>query len=304
MTLPDPVAFNIFSLSIRWYGIMAALGCVAAYIIFLKNKKHAELDTEQIADILFLLIISGIIGARIFYCIEYFDQFKYSYTEQGVRTTNSTFQIFLEMMKIYNGGIVFYGGFICAVISLFFYCRKKHLNFWKVSDMAAPGLAVGHAFGRIGCFLNGCCFGKVTNSSFCAIYPKGTFPAERYPDITQNSIAPQVHSLHLYPVQLYESFLNIIIAAILFFLLKKLKTGQTLALYFILYGIVRFSDEFLRGDYSQEDLFFNYLKPGQFVSLFLIPMGVVMFIYFARKKNAHEITQTDKSSNEKLSNQK
>jgi phosphatidylglycerol:prolipoprotein diacylglycerol transferase len=299
MTLPDPVAFHIFSWPIRWYGIMAALGCIAAYITFLKNRKYAKLDIEQVSDILFLLIISGIVGARIFYCVEYYDQFKYSYTPDGKQILNSGWQIFLQMLQVYNGGIVFYGGFIFAVIALFIYCRKKQLNFWRVSDMAAPGLALGHAFGRAGCFLNGCCYGKVTDSSICAVYPAGTFPAERYPVITGEGIHQHLHSMHLYPVQMYESFCNIFIAAVLMYLLRKLKTGQTLALYFIMYGIVRFSDEFLRGDYNQKDLFFNYLKPGQFVSIFLIPAGIIMFIYFAKNKSLKNTVISDEENIEK-----
>ena len=290
MMLPDPVAFHIFSFPVRWYGIMAATGCIAAYIMFLKNRKYADLSTEQVGDVLFLLIFSGIIGARIFYCVEYFDQFKYSYVN-GMRVENSSGKIFIEMLKVYNGGIVFYGGFICAVIALFIYCRKKQFNFFKIADMAAPGLAVGHAFGRIGCFLNGCCFGKVTNH-FGVLYPANTFPADRYPDLKQCADHLACHSQHLYPVQMFESIGNFLIATVLFFMLKKLKTGQTIALYFILYGILRFSDEFLRGDYQTKDLFFGVLKPGQFVSLFLIPIGIGMFIYFA-KKTTSTIDKTD-----------
>ena len=284
MILPDPVAFHLFSFPVRWYGIMAALGCIAAYMMFLKNRKYAGLSTEQVSDILFLLIASGIVGARIFYCVEYYDQFKYSFVN-GMRVENSAGKIFLEMLKIYNGGIVFYGGFICAVIALFVYSRKKKLDFFRIADMAVPGLALGHAFGRVGCFLNGCCFGKVTSMPFSVVYPANTFPAERYPDLKQCADHLACHSQHLYPVQLFESISNVIIAFSLYYLLRKLKTGQTLALYFILYGILRFSDEFLRGDYQTKDLIFGVLKPGQFVSLFLIPIGIGMFIYFARNKS-------------------
>lgn len=274
----DPVAFKIFSLPVRWYGIMAACGVIAAYLMIKKNRDYAKISLEQSADITFLLIVAGVIGSRIFYVVQFFDQFRYTY-KNGYKVPLGAFETFVEMLKVYNGGLVFYGGFICATISLFIYCRIKKFDFWKITDMCAPGLALGHAFGRIGCLLNGCCFGKP--SSWGITYPEDSIPGQCYPGQS------------LQPVQLYEALFNVGLAVFLNYSLRKLKPGQNVALYFILYGIVRFCDEFLRGDHQPEELYFTIFTPAQFLGLFIIPIGFILFIYFHFKHKVVEENEMD-----------
>jgi phosphatidylglycerol:prolipoprotein diacylglycerol transferase len=145
-------------------------------------------------------------------------------------------------------------------------------------DVFSPGLAMGHAMGRIGCFLNGCCFGKVTSSWLGVHYPEGSVPAIKF-------FGAAVH-----PVQLYEATGNILLSIFLLILLRRTKRGITVAAYITLYGILRFSDEFFRGDHSYNQLFAGWLTPAQLIGLLLIPIGLFSLIYFARKKN-------DKKSN-------
>lgn len=272
---------------------MAALGVCAAYFMIKKNRKYANVSSDQVADILFLLILSGVIGARLFYIISYFDQFKYNYIK-GYRVLNTIPQMLLEMLRIDHGGLVFYGGFICAVIAMIIYCRRKKLDFWMITDMCVPGLALGHAFGRVGCFLNGCCFGKTTEMPCAITYPAGTLPALRYPDVAHQKIIQigegvqsVCSSMPLHPVQLYESLCNVLLAVLLNFSLKKLKRGQNLALYMFLYGVIRFSDEFFRGDYRTVDFFFGIFTPGQFIGLFIIPIGIGLFVYFQKQEESN-----------------
>lgn len=248
---------------------MAALGVCAAYLLIRKNRKYADISSDQAADLTFLAVFSGVIGARIFYIVEFFDQFRYTYIN-GVKVLRSTPAMLFEMCKIYNGGIVFYGGFICATLSLIIFCRLKKLDFFKVADVLVPGLALAHVFGRIGCFLNGCCFGRP--NTWGVTYPAGSLPASMYPG----------QALH--PVQLYEAAGNIILAVFFNFTLKKVKRGQTLALYIFIYGILRFCDEFFRGDHKPAELFFGIFTPAQFIGLFLIPVGIGMFIYFQKNE--------------------
>ena len=278
----NPVAFKIFSLPIRWYGIMAAFGVTAAYLLVKKNRDYAKLSADQVADIIFLLILTGVIGARIFYVVEYFDQFQYTYVN-GVKVLRSTSAMLLETLKIYNGGIVFYGGFICATTAMIIYCKVKKLNFWRITDVCVPGLAIGHAFGRMGCFLNGCCFGKP--NSWGVKYPVDSIPAMCYPD------------KFLHPVQLYEVVANIALAILLNFSLRRLKLGQNLALYMMLYGLIRFCDEFFRGDHKSADLFFSIFTPAQFIGLFLIPAGMALFIYFQKFHNCDDLSSNSQTTN-------
>lgn len=251
----DPVAIKIGALAIRWYGIMAALGFLAAVMVGLKNRKFAEMTKDQVYNLLLVAMVSGIVGARFFYVVQFWSQqFRGN---------------LLEIFRIDHGGLVFYGGFICAMLALWIYCRKNKLDILKVLSFLAPSLSLGHVFGRIGCFLNGCCFGRPTGLPWGYTYPAGTAPAERY------------HDLVIHPVQLYEVIGNIVIFGVLQYLLPKTKSGQLAGLYMIIYGILRFSDEFFRGDHK--DFIFGVFTPAQTICLFLVPLGIALFIYSTKR---------------------
>ena len=274
----NPVAFKIFSHDIRWYGIMVATGVLAGYFLMQKNRKYADLSQEQVADICFFSMISGVLGARIFYVIEFFQYFQYKIVN-GMQVKRQFGEMLLEMIRIDKGGIVFYGGFIGAVVTLFIYCRLKKLNFLRVFDMMAPSLALGHAFGRIGCLINGCCYGKIAHWGI------------HYPNL---HIYGQCAGTTRIPVQLFESLINFLLAVILHFSLKKLKPGQVISLYCILYGTVRFLDEFLRGDNTR--FFLGIFTPGQAVGLFVIPIGIAIFFYLAKRAKSAESELVEKGA--------
>jgi phosphatidylglycerol:prolipoprotein diacylglycerol transferase len=141
----------------------------------------------------------------------------------------------------------------------------------NVLDIFGPALAVGHAFGRIGCFMNGCCFGKPSDI-FCAVrFPEGSAPAAAFPG----------KSIH--PVQLYEAAFNVVLAAVLMLLLRKakLKPGVIASIYLIAYGIARFLFELLRGDHK--DFVFNLLTPSQSICPIIVLAGIALLIYSKRK---------------------
>ncbi len=236
----------------RWYGVMAAAGFLLANWIILLNRERANLTKDQSTNLVMLAMIAGVIGARIFYVIQFFHQFEDN---------------LWDVVRIDQGGLVFYGGFFLAVISVFIYCRINRLDMVRVSDVMAPALAVGHAFGRIGCFLNGCCFGKPSECIFAIAYPAGSAPAIRY------GVQP------LHPVQLYEAAANLIMFGFIFMLARKAKRGVAISCYVAVYGIMRFADEFFRGDHNQ---FLNGLTPAQVIGLVLIPAGIGMAVYFAK----------------------
>lgn len=245
----NPIAFTIGPVTIRWYGIMIACGLMAGMILLQRNRKHADLRADQVSDVVLYTVISGILGARIFYVLQFWNQFKYNPA---------------EIIRIDHGGLVFYGGFICALFTTCVYCKWKKISIPKLLDIYGPSLALAHAFGRIGCFMNGCCFGKPSNFWGAVQFPQGSVPANVFP------------FQKLYPVQLYETFCNILLFILLQFCIKKLKPGQTAALYAVGYGILRLGIEFFRGDHK--NLIFNVLTPAQFISLLMIPAGVVFLI--------------------------
>jgi len=261
----DPVALKFGVLEIRWYGIMAALGFLSAVAIFRRNRRFADMSIDQVYNLTFIAMIAGIFGARLFFVVQNFDFFQNN---------------LLEIIRIDHGGLVFYGGLICSMVALIVYCLMQKLDFWSVLSLFGPSLALGHAFGRLGCFLNGCCYGLPTQCPWGFTYPAGTDPARQYHD----------HALH--PVQLYEVAGNLVLFAILQYLLPKTRGGQLAGIYMVLYGIIRFADEFFRGDYEQ--YYLTYFTPAQLICFGLVPVGVAVFIY-STIKGKHGKSQTVKS---------
>jgi len=252
-----PIFFTVGPLTIRWYGVMAAIGFLLATVIVTMNRKRANMSDNQVSALMFIAIVGGIAGGRIFYVIQNWSAlFKDN---------------LLEVFRVDHGGLVFYGGFFLATGGIIVYCRKSKLDMVRVLDVFAPGLAIGHAMGRIGCFLNGCCYGNVTHSWLGVHYPEGTAAWRKF-------FGDAVH-----PIQLYEACGNIILATVLLLLLRRTKRGITLSSYMILYGVLRFVDEFFRGDHSHDQLWFGSLTPAQAIGLLLIPTGICCLIYFLRK---------------------
>ncbi|MFA4910551.1 MAG: prolipoprotein diacylglyceryl transferase, partial [Desulfobacteria bacterium] len=142
-----PILFQIGSFKIHTYGVFIALGFLTGIILALREAKRVGEKPENILDLSFYSIIAAIVGSRLLYII-----INYRYYMENP----------LEMAKIWSGGLVFYGGFVLALIVGIWYIRKNHLSLWKTVDVMAPSIAIGQAIGRLGCFSAGCCYGKVT----------------------------------------------------------------------------------------------------------------------------------------------
>ena len=254
-----PIAFKIGTVTIYWYGIMAAIGFVSALLMLSLNRKHADMTNDQISDIALYGMLGGILGARTFYVIQFWEQFKYN---------------LIEIVRIDHGGLVFYGGLICSTIVIMGFCLIKKIRILNVLDIFAPALCIGHAFGRIGCFINGCCFGKPSDFFLAVKYPEGSVPCKAYPEMS------------LHPVQLYEAFSNVILAVIFYFLIKKLKPGQTASIYLVTYGILRFCLELFRGDHK--NFIFGIFTPAQFIGILIVIMGICLYAYSSRKSAGTE----------------
>ena len=270
------IAFQLFGLNIHWYGIMVALGFLASLAVLEYKRDYARMTSDQIIDLSIIVVVCGIVGARIAYVIQFFDQFR-----------GNLWKIF----RVDQGGLVFYGGFILAALVIFRYVRKHKLCVPRILDICAPAMAIGHAFGRIGCFIQGCCFG-IPCKAFGTVYPPGTAPAARYPDM--DSIAANLQltgkaalsSLPLLPVQLIESAGNLLLGIGLLLLFRKIRrTGTVAAVYFIGYGIMRFILEYFRGDHTDRII---GLTRAQLVGVFImIPIGIFCCFYF--KKHGEDV---------------
>jgi len=254
------IATHLGPVTIHWYGIMAALGFLSAVFLLMLNRKTGNMDSEQITDVAMICMISAIVGARIFYVVQFWNLYK----DNPV-----------SIIRIDQGGLVFFGGFFCATATLLYYSWRKKLNILKMLDIFGPSLAIGHFFGRIGCFMNGCCYGKPSDLPWSVQFPSGTAPAAAFPS---DPLHPETCiSQHLHPVQIYESLFNLVLAIALCYLLKKLKPGQTAAAYLICYGLGRFTIEALRGD--NHHFILGKFTVSQSIGVFVAAAGILLLTY-------------------------
>jgi len=243
-----PILFKIGPVTVHSYGLMIAIAFLVSMYFASHSAKKADISPEKIADFGLVLLISGIIGARLLYIL----------TEIEYYRANP-----LEILMIWKGGLVFYGGFISALVCGLVFLKRNKIPVLKTCDHIIPYLALGHAIGRIGCFLNGCCFGKPTNLPWGMIFPGGSIAGDTYSNI------------HIHPTQLYSVYTNFLIFAILLLFGNWKKfDGQILYLYFILYSVSRFLIEFVR---VEPQVLFG-LTMSQVVCVVLFLTGVVMYI--------------------------
>jgi phosphatidylglycerol:prolipoprotein diacylglycerol transferase len=251
-----PILFQFGSFNIYAYGFFIVLGFVMAVVLAaLKIRKlNIGISFENIVDLFFYTVLSALIGSRLLFVLINFDVYR---------------QHPLQIFKIWEGGLVFYGGLILAVMVAFWYMRWHRLPIWKLADLFSPLIALGLSFGRIGCFLAGCCYGNETSLPWAVVF--------KNPD----SLARLNVSLH--PTQLYDAANGL---AIFFFLnwMEKRKTfdGQIFWLFLFLYSITRFFIEFLRGD-PRGFLFGDLLSTSQGVGILLAIPSFFMLFYMKKK---------------------
>ncbi len=274
----NPVAFTLGPLSIRWYGIMVASGFLAAYWLMNRRARRYDFKPDDVADLTFMAMLAGIIGARVLYVIRYWHEFS------GHA---------LDMFKVYQGGLVFYGGFIGAVIAIVILARRRHWPLGRVADLMAPALPLGHAFGRVGCLLNGCCFGMPYDGCCAVHYPAFVEPGVINPvlDIQLRlgvvDLAPELsHCAPVLPIQAIATIGNLAICAALLWLEKTGRCRNRLFIaYMIIYSVGRFLLEFGRGDYITR---VAGLTPSQITCLWLLPAALGAYAvseWWQRRKN-------------------
>ncbi|MEE3333708.1 MAG: prolipoprotein diacylglyceryl transferase family protein [Ruminococcus sp.] len=250
---------HLFSLELSTYGLCSALGLVImAFTAFLLGRKHNIL----IEDIIFgelTALVGAFIGAHILYAVTNAAQIYEQLTIFFER--NKDISYLWEIIRVYAGGMVFYGGLIGGLVFGIIYCKIRKISLGLFSDCFAVAIPLFHACGRVGCFLSGCCYGVESGFGFTA---------------TQ-SIIDSCNGVCRFPVQLLESFLNLVIFAILLILFRKgIMIGRLIYIYLIMYGTVRFFDEFLRGD-EYRGILLN-LSTSQWISLILIIFAIIILI--------------------------
>ena len=256
-----PIAYKFGSVAIHWYGVMVALGFLVALWAASRRGVLDGFTPDQILDLGPWLIVGGIVGGRTLYVATF-------WREQFADKP------FWEVFMIQHGGLVFYGGFIGASLAGVLYGRLKKLQIWKLFDAIAPSIALGYAFGRIGCLLNGCCYGRAC-----------TLPwAIRFPPPVECAGIP------VHPTQIYESLLGLCLYGGLAWLYRRKKfNGQIIATYLICYPLLRSFVELFRGDYPPNQHFLGgWATPAQLVSIGILVGGICLFFLLPRTASASE----------------
>ncbi|MDE1889129.1 MAG: prolipoprotein diacylglyceryl transferase [Planctomycetota bacterium] len=267
-----PLPFLQKHLPVYSYGFMMMVAFLVAIAIARWRAKKENIDPNKITDIGIYLVCAGIFGARLFFIIQFFEDYK-----------NNLLSIF----KVYEGGLVYYGGLFAGIVTLFVFVRKHRLSFLKTIDILMPSAALGLAFGRIGCFLNGCCFGKVASHIPWAIQFPRTLDKAGMIDgspafLHQYELGlvqlSDTYSLPIHPTQLYSFLADVALFFILsiFFKYRK-RDGEVLLLFGIIYPIIRFCMESLRGD---NPLLFDHFTIAQIISIFMFVISTTLFTIF------------------------
>lgn len=252
------VAFTIFNINIYWYSLCILLGVIIAYFLITNEAKKHNINKDTISDLIFYTLIVGIIGARLYYIIFNLD---YYISNLG------------EIIKVWNGGLAIHGGIIFGIIFVYFFCKKKKLEIFKITDICAPALIFAQGIGRWGNFFNSEAHGGITTLE--------TLKNMHIPNFVIEGM--YIDGNYYYPTFLFESIWCIIGFIIIMIIRKRknIKLGVQTGFYFIWYSIGRFFIEALRTDSL---MIFN-LKMAQIVSVIGIIIGIVLIIYSRKKEN-------------------
>ena len=253
-----PILFSIGDIHIHSYGVMLAIGFMVGISLAVREARRLGVDPEKILNLTFYILFSSIAGSRIFHCIVYYEQFL---------------QDPIRIFKLWEGGLVFYGGFLAALVVAIVYCAVNRISFWLVSDIMIPSVSFGLMFGRIGCFLAGCCFGKACDSGFPLAI---TFT---------NPLGLGVKNVPVYPTQVISA-VNALLIFFLLWGLRKKKTfdGMLLGVFLFIYSITRSLIELFRADPRGFVEFAGmHISESQLVSIAMMLWALFIFAFLRKK---------------------
>jgi phosphatidylglycerol:prolipoprotein diacylglycerol transferase len=241
-----PLLFELqigsWTIPFHTYGLMIALGFILGITTVRRLAVASGLDPDEVSDLSFWLLMYGFLGSRILFVITRFEDY--------VRNP-------LDIFKVWEGGLVFFGGLILATVYAFHHFRKRRLDAWKMIDVLAPGLVIAHAFGRLGCLGAGCCYGR----------PTGSFLGVKF---ESDLVEQGFRGIPLHPVQAYEfvALLVLYFGLLGVFRHRKIE-GQVGLTYFMTYPLIRGLVELFRGDSIRGFVIGHWLSTSQFISIWI-----------------------------------
>jgi phosphatidylglycerol:prolipoprotein diacylglycerol transferase len=251
----NPVFWKIGNFTIHWYGVMMSLALLSAVVVWHTLGKRARKYPGFGTDVGVWLMVSGLIGARAAFVIaNYNTVYRYNLA---------------EIVRIDQGGLIYYGGVVGSCIGMYLFAMWKHEPRAQLADLVVAPIPLAHALGRVGCFLNGCCYGREYNGL----------------------LHVHMHGTDLHAVQLYEAGLNsLLFVGLLYLYGRRSSAGQVFAAYLITYGIIRYIVEFFRGD---ERAMLGAMTTAQGVSLVLVVAGVALMAKTLLRPIPMEVVEAD-----------
>jgi phosphatidylglycerol---prolipoprotein diacylglyceryl transferase len=242
-----PVLFSFGPFTLHTYGLLVAIGFLTGVRIARWGATRDQLNVDRMMDLVFWSLVVGFIGARTLFVITRFESFMMSP---------------LDVFKVWEGGLVFYGGPFAVIPFMWWYTRKHRMNLWKVFDVGSLSLVIGHFFGRLGCVGAGCCYGKPTGSDWFGLR------------FNSSLVEESLRGVLLHPTQLYEATgLLILLFALILVFKKKIVDGQVAITYLMTYPILRSIVEVYRGDTIRGFVIEDVLSTSQFISILAFVMG-------------------------------
>ena len=261
-TIPafDFLGRNVGPLGMPTYGILLVLGMLAGLWVVTRQARKAGLSPDVITDMAVYAIIAGLLGAKLLLLIV-----EWPYYSRNPR----------DMLSLFQSGGVFYGGLLGAIPVAFWYARRHQLDGWKTADVLAPGVVLGQAVGRLGCFMAGCCYGRPTDVPW----------AVTFTDLYANRNVGTPLDTPLHPTQIYESLACFMILGILLWMApRKRFHGQVVLAYVTLYAVARFVIERFRGDAIRGFVLGGRLSTSQAIAIAMIVAVALVLPYLVRRK--------------------
>src|SRR5215471_13855811 len=253
-----PILFDFGRVTIYSYGVLLAAAYLLGLLLAVRRAGPRGLDTQRVLDLGIWIIISALVGAKALLLLV-----EYRFYTGSLR----------DVWGLVRSGGVFYGGLIAGVGVALWYIRRHHMPLWTTTDVFAPGIALGHAVGRLGCLLAGCCFGRPTSVPWAITF--------RDPAAMANVGTPLGVPLH--PTQLYEAGTEALILVVLLALEQRGRAfpGRSFWTCMLLYGASRFVIEFYRGD--NRGMVLGAVSTSQFLSIIIVPLAIVMLVLLSRR---------------------
>jgi phosphatidylglycerol---prolipoprotein diacylglyceryl transferase len=238
-------------IALHSYGVLIAIGLAVGIALAYRQARRQRMDGGRVLDAAFWMIVAGLVGSRIVYGLVNAGEFARVcfHGGGGPRSAGTVLSDCTRILAIWQGGLVFYGGVAGAALVGYRFARREGWSFSLFGDLFAPALALGHAFGRLGCFAAGCCFGKVGGGSWAAAFPRGSVAFDEL-SATGGIPSGWETTPGLHPTQLYEAFGELLIFVALLVLRPRVRKrpGTLLVIYLGLYALLRFVVEMFRGD--------------------------------------------------------